>query len=240
MDPSLVFSLWSQNGNKPPTIICWQSCTSADTHLPISQNQPTYFVYHLLQKGREMLIPFTKIYLFPGHSSEELEDSLDEILWSQKQSSLDTCTSSAVLIMQRKALALRGGEWDPGLCKLLGFQILANYKNRGRILLSDDADTVYTPNSESLSQPVQLFFKASASLKKKKKGKKSKRTSQNLPTYTGIDKMKGTAAYASFAEVFLLNDLWGKITATLSDATDTVEMMRFFASRHPSSKLRKV
>lgn len=95
---------------KPPTIICWQSCTSAHTHLPISQNQPTYFVYHLLQKGREMLIPFTKIYLFPGHSSEELENSLDEILQSQKQSSLDTCTSSAVLILQRKALALRGGE----------------------------------------------------------------------------------------------------------------------------------
>lgn len=161
---------------KPPTIICWQSCTSADTHLPISQNQPTYFVYHLLQKGREMLIPFTKIYLFPGHSSEELEDSLDEILQSQKQSSLDTCTSSAVLIMQRKALALRGGEWDPGLCKLLGFQILANYKNRGKILLSDDADTVYTPNSESLSQPVQLFFKASDSLKKKKRQKKQKNT----------------------------------------------------------------
>lgn len=41
-----------------------ESRTSADMHLPISQHQPTYSVYHLLQRGREALIPFTKTIYF--------------------------------------------------------------------------------------------------------------------------------------------------------------------------------
>lgn len=106
----------------------------------------------------------------------------------------------------------------PALPKLLGFQILTNDKNRRRISLTEDTDTVYTRNSESLSQPVWLLFKASASRGKKKKGvkKKAKKTTppqnptkqekKNKPLPTDTNKMKGRAAYASFAEIFLLND----------------------------------
>lgn len=121
---------------------------------------------------------FYKIYLFPGHSSEELKDSLVEILQCQRQSSLDNCMSAAILTLQRKALAPRGCEWDPRLCRLLSFQISTHGKNkyqeirRRRILLTGD-----TPNRESLSPLLQRSF------------------------------------YSI--------DWWDKITATLSDTTDS-------------------
>lgn len=62
MGPSMVFSLWSQNGNNKTLLYssCCHSCILADMNPPISQNQPRYFVHHFLQRRRESPIPSTE------------------------------------------------------------------------------------------------------------------------------------------------------------------------------------